>query len=108
MSDGKIVIGESQKHRFCDPFVFPELPARLADVEDGDEDGTLAFVQEWGLLGYSELFTSRASAAQRAEFDSSYGQWGDPLDWIWAHARTVRILLKLISLLKFYQDNSQC
>ncbi len=100
IADGKVVIGESDKQSFYYPFESPELPGRLADVEDGDEDSALAFVQRWGLLGFSELYTSQATAQQRAKFEADFGEWGDPLDWIWAHARNARILVKLISLLK--------
>ena len=100
IADGKVVVGESDKQRFYNPLGSPELPGRLADVEDGDEDSALAFVQRWGLLGFSELYTSQATAQQRAKFEADFGEWGDPLGWIWAHARNARILVKLISLLK--------
>ena len=99
IADGKVVIGNSQENRYYNPYEHPELPPLLAAISSEDENKTLEFVNQWGLLGYSELFTSKASPSQRAEFDSGYGKWGDPLEWIWAHSRNVRLLLKLIDLL---------
>ena len=106
ITNSKVVVGDSQENRCYNPYEHPELPARLADISPGDENQTLEFVNQWGLLGYSELFTSRASSRQRKRFDDSYGQWGDSLDWIWAHSRNVRMLLKLIGLLNT-QDNDR-
>ncbi|MCL0099552.1 hypothetical protein M1O55_01630 [Dehalococcoidia bacterium] len=106
IANGKVVIGSSQENRYYNPYEHSELPPLLAAINPKDESKTLEFVNQWGLLGYSELFTSQASSKERAKFASSYGQWGDPLDWIWAHSRNVRMLLKLIELLN-NQDNDR-
>ena len=106
IADGKVVIGSSQEDRYYNPYEHSELPPLLAAINPKDEKQTLEFINQWGLLGYSELFTSQASSRERAKFDSYYGQWGDPLEWIWAHSRNVRMLLKLIDLLN-NQDNDR-
>jgi hypothetical protein len=105
IADGKVVIGKSKRKKYYSPYEHPELPTLLANISTGDENETLEFVNQWGLLGYSELFTSKASPSQRAEFDSAYGKWGDPLEWIWAHSQNIRMLLKLIDLLNNQDSN---
>jgi hypothetical protein len=65
------------------PSVHCGIPGRLAAVTEGDERAVLKFSQEYGHLGYGQLASRQC--------------WrpGDPLNWIWAHARTLRLCFVL-------------
>ena len=43
--------GHSSRTRLYYPFNFPELPGRLADLQEGDQAAVLNFVRKWGSLG---------------------------------------------------------
>jgi hypothetical protein len=58
----------------------------LAGLRDGDEPGTLAFATTYGLLGRRALM--RPGPPE-----------GEPLAWVWAHARTVRVCLAVTAQL---------
>jgi hypothetical protein len=67
-----------------------ELPFELAKVRRNDESATLEFVSKWGLLGFDRLI-SGAGLKHRL---------GDPLDFIWWHAETIRNVLRIYEALK--------
>jgi hypothetical protein len=64
-----------------------ELPGRLADLADGNTKAVLAFYRKWGRLGYDKM-----------ALNGEPGQSGEPVEWVIAHAKTVRMMLELINL----------
>lgn len=74
------------------PAMRPNLPFELAAIEDGDEESILEFVGRWGLL-YG-VHGAREPLLLRP---------GDDLEFIWGHAKTMRMLLELYEAL---QDDS--
>jgi hypothetical protein len=70
------------------PMAYSRLPFELAKVNFEDEAGALAFVHQWGLLGYDLLIDQ-----------SEQIRLGDPLEFIWWHARAIRNLMKLYDAL---------
>ena len=72
-------------YRFYDPLTIQELPLELAALHEGDRAGALQFAHKNGLLGYGNL-------------KGDLQEWGEgePPEWIWAHAETVRRVLKLL------------
>jgi hypothetical protein len=70
-----------------DPATRPELVQALAHVCDEGEPGILRFTNDYGLLGYQDLVRVR-----------KYHR-GDPVEWVFAHARTVKLCLELTRLL---------
>jgi hypothetical protein len=62
------------------PLTRPELPAEFAKVAAGDDASVLAFVRRYGLLSAYDLIPSTA---------------GDPVAWIVAHARAVKLVSDL-------------
>jgi len=89
--------------RRYNPYEWPELPGRLAQIAYGDETSALEFAHKWGVLGYKEL---KEHSRFRAD-DVFYGDVmesgetlvGDPLGWIWDHVRAARMALNLVRLL---------
>ena len=75
-------------YRFYDPLNIQALPLELAGLHEGDRAGVLQFTHNYGLLGYGNL---KGDLQEPGE--------GEPLEWIWAHAETVRRVLKLLTLL---------
>ncbi len=65
-----------------------ELPGELAKLTRGDEAAVICFAERYGQLGYDQLVGS----------DEARG--GDPVDWVWTHAETIRICLHLTELLQ--------
>lgn len=66
--------------RYYSPAQADELPSALARIADGNEDDVLDFVHRYGLLGLALLDPDRTDVAE-------------PIDWIRAHARGVRIVM---------------
>lgn len=60
------------------PLVHPEIVTEIAKLHEGDESRVVAFARTWGLLGYPRDLAE-----------------GDPLPWVWAHARGIRMVLDL-------------
>ena len=85
--DGVVIA--SGPHQLYYPMTRPRLPFELAKVKPWDEKGALAFVSEFGLLGYRELALAEGASAEKPEAA------GDPLEFIWGHAFTVRNLLTI-------------
>ena len=70
------------------PMAHTYLPFELAKVEFGNTESALNFVRTWGLLGLSRL-------PHRVE-----KRWGgDPVEFIWWHAKSMRDAITLYELL---------
>jgi hypothetical protein len=95
VENGVVVATGKRAHRSYAPLAHRELPGRLAEVSGETE--AIEFCRRWGLLGYARLYLRQSGVAQKRAraFLSNMG-WGDPLEWMYAHARTVRMLLELI------------
>lgn len=82
VADGVVTVNQGYWD-FYNPLALSNLPNALAHVET--EKDAAAFVQRFGLLGYSGLA------------DNPMGPYeGDPVGWMRAHARAVNFALKLI------------
>lgn len=75
----------------------PEVATEFAKLHEGDADAVRKFAEKWGRLGYDVLL-SEASIEPDEAGSSSEGE--EPLEWIWAHARGVRICLQLADFLR--------
>jgi hypothetical protein len=83
--------------REYDPMDYAELPGEFAKLASGDPDRILAFVHQYGQLGYyfaAESGLEGSSAELRNLRRSKYVE-GDPLSWIVEHAKAVRLVLNL-------------
>ena len=108
--DGVIVeVCDPLRYQMYYPFAYADLPGRLAELKEGNEAQALAFVRNWGRLGYTELFFSEPhhiieilnkSGSNDASDKSTPDvvPSGDPVSWIQQHACTVAMLLDLIRL----------
>lgn len=97
------------------PMGRPELPTELAKVADEREESILAFVKRYGLLGQREaLLGTRDSFTDKdleqlgrsGDAQLARARAGDPVAWILAHARTVRLVLELGYGLRQHPDPS--
>lgn len=75
------------------PAAHKELPSELAKLHEGDEKAVLDFARTYGALGYRCLVKDHTLPN------------GDPLTWIWAHAGTVRLCLRLLEGLQDKDTN---
>ncbi len=66
------------------PILKKGVVCRLAKIQEGDKEAALNFANEYGPLGHDQLVKRE------------YFSGGDPLDWIWAHSRTLRLCLALM------------
>lgn len=82
------------------PATTPHVVTELAKLREGDEAQARAFAKRWGALGYVRLLkrTPGLSAHRRNELLSQAR--GDPLPWVWAHARGVHTCLDLLGYLQ--------
>ena len=83
--------------REYDPLDCLELPGEFAKLASGDPDRVLAFVRQYGQLGYyfaGESGLESNSEERRNLRRSKYAQ-GDPFSWIVEHAKAVRLVLNL-------------
>jgi hypothetical protein len=80
--------------RGYDPLIHPEIPGHLAKLRHGDTEAVLKFAQAYGMLGY------RAYIPPERWARGGVIPIGDPLEWIWVHAATLRICLELGHRLK--------
>jgi hypothetical protein len=76
------------------PALHPEILAELAKLPRGDVDAVLRFARLYGTLGY-QAFIPREVWARGDGIPI-----GDPLVWIWTHARTLLMCLELSHLLQ--------
>jgi hypothetical protein len=74
----------------------PKLPEMFARIRDGNEADVKKFVHEYGELGHDRL------AMKQGHKEWCVG--GDPVDWFFAHVKTVRLCLELTKLLQ--DDNA--
>ncbi len=100
------------------PLRFPELLSEFIKIAKADEKGVLKFVSTWGLLGRSELgkhgmIVNRPEEPddieQHVEHFTSSGPPGstpESIDWIVAHARTVRAGFNIIRALRIALDRN--
>lgn len=65
------------------PIVHKTIPSELSKIPAGDERAILHFAEAYGHLGYDQLVNSEKARN------------GDPVVWIWAHARLIRLCLEL-------------
>jgi hypothetical protein len=65
-----------------------ELATELAKLTRGNEAAVIRFAERYGQLGYDQIV------------GSDEAQGGDPVDWFWRHAETIRICLELTELLQ--------
>ena len=75
------------------PMAFPSLRFELAKVDFGSVVQAQAFVRQWGLLGYDYVNRPRMIRGGGEDLGTV---GGDPLWFIWWHARTVRDTLELL------------
>jgi hypothetical protein len=73
------------------PMAHPELPAEFAKVDGGGRDAALTFVRRYGLPGLWRFQLGKARP------NGPEPLCGDPLAWILAHARAVRLVGDLAS-----------
>lgn len=83
---------EGEPYRLAD---YPNLPNVVAKLHDNRS--TRRFIRRFGLLGYSELIL----AGETPEFgDPPYDGGADPLFWMFAQARAVRLATEMIEALQ--------
>ncbi len=88
VKDGKLwSIGQTTEYP---PMGHKELPGEMAKLSPGDEGAVLQFAQTYGVFGYAKL---RHIAPEEKPP-------GEPLDWIWAHARGLKLCLGLSDYLQ--------
>jgi hypothetical protein len=120
--DGVLVWGTGAEDPFFaegaehyDPYERPELASALEKVTD--EKSALRFARSFGLPGYGEVLLAIETEAESALLDGRApdplldlealarlreeggGRFGDPLPWIYAQARSVRLALELVEAL---------
>lgn len=88
ITDGHI-LGGQKIESFEVPGAYFELPSQVAKLKNRKEKDLLKFVNTYGLLGFKHL-------------NPRHNRKGEPLEWIWAHAETIYLVLEL---LKSLQDN---
>jgi hypothetical protein len=101
IENGFIIACENSESRpFLQPSEHPELPARLSDLHDREEQDVLEFTSEYGLLGYTEMYLESLSSSQKNKFSESGEKWGDRIDWILSHSSTIHNIITLLDLMK--------
>lgn len=80
------------------PWEHKEIPTEFARLREADERAVLDFVDRWGVLGYLPMFVSQnINEIDRLSVLRRNGRIGEPLWWIWNHARTIRLLFTLLA-----------
>ncbi len=82
----------------------PEIPSALVKAATGQESDILAFARHYGLLGYAQAwrFPEELIGAHtwlKGSYDTTAARVGDPVAWVVAHARTVKLLVDLLGSL---------
>lgn len=75
------------------PMGRPELPGEFARLADESEEKVLDFVRRYGLLGYYRRPEQSRPINPINDFS------GDPLNWIFVHAKTVNLAMNLAEAL---------
>lgn len=94
MAPGGVVIGKEGIKRWHAPIAHPELPQMVAKLEHADDAAVLAFYETYGSLGYLDECDDPAQHFYTWP-DGTRTMSGDPIDWVRAHARTVRVCFEL-------------
>ena len=85
------------------PINRPELPSEFAKIASGEERDILDFVKTYGLLGYDGVMRttlrSDSLVVDMPDTPESLLGKGDPVVWVLAHARNVRLALDLAARL---------
>ena len=78
------------------PMGRPELPGEFARLADEDEEKVLNFVRRYGLLGYhcALKFPYEVISADQMKMYNDKSP-GDPLNWVFAHAKAVNLVMHL-------------
>jgi hypothetical protein len=90
---GFLVVAGPERPPAYAPLGRPELPAEFAKLAKGDAEAVLAFAKTYGALGYADALRFPAEALGAAVerlYDPNAP--GDPLPWIFAHARAVALV----------------
>lgn len=84
------VVAEGQFIRWYNPMEARELPSEVYRLSYGDKKAVLEFVSRYGLLGRTELINASIFLGPDADpvLDNT-----EPLEWIWAHAHNVRLVM---------------
>ncbi len=114
--------------RFYYPAIHSELPGEFANIEEGNEKSVMDFVHNWGLLGYGNLLAedSGSDAVRKTWQSTRIDQYrrllrdlaieslkrrgrhnGDPITWIWLHAKTIRMVLDLLDSRRKAEEQAQ-
>jgi hypothetical protein len=90
ITDGVLRIRGEAKRKYA-PIANEKLPNIIAKLTPGNEEDVLEFARTYGHLGYQTMSGE----------GSSY-PWcgGDPLAWIWVHAQTIDLCLRLTYFLQ--------
>lgn len=82
------------------PMGRPELPGEFARLADEDEEKVLNFVRRYGLLGYhcALKFPYEVISADQMKMYNDKSP-GDPLNWVFAHAKAVNLVMHLAEAL---------
>ena len=103
VDDGVLVpVEPTLEGHWYSPWEHKEIPSQLAIIEEGDEHAALDFVGRWGPLGFVSLFSRlRENLDKMDELNvlKRRGKIGEPLWLVWDHARTVRMLLRLLAIM---------
>jgi hypothetical protein len=83
-----VLVASGKAKRVYAPAVHPELPGEIAKLRREDPEALVRFAEMYGALGYESL----ASLEKR--------RGGDPLPWVWAHARQLHRCLALARALQ--------
>ena len=87
-----VLVASGPTKRVYAPAVHSELPGEIAKLRKEDTDALIRFAKTFGELGYDAL----ASPDRRRA--------GDPLAWVWAHARQLHRCLALTWALQDRND----
>jgi len=84
--------------RWYDPFDRTELPGEIAKLKPGDTKALREFVLRYGKFGYTSVMSAVQDYQPNPDVNALFDR-SEPLDWIWAHANGVRLVLEGIRIL---------
>jgi hypothetical protein len=82
------------------PGLSPQLVSEFAKLGEGDESKAMTFAASWGLLGRWSLIFNAPDLSAEARSEALGRGRGEPLTWLWAHVRGVRVCLNLLGYLQ--------
>lgn len=83
----------------------PQLTTDFAKLHDGNTSAVLAFARDWGALGYTRLLKRAEDLSPQLRSELLAEARGDPLRWVWAHARGVAACLDLVEYLEGHDED---